>query len=126
MTFAPVVFWQAQPRRVCFQTADLLAAMQSDWPQAERAELLALFGVPRAILPTALAMPMAAMSAARAPASRRALRQVSTVVAHKSSGSCTTSPPAGKCCGNSRWARRRPRVGPKQDGPRRRRALVDG
>ena len=25
--------------------------MQSDWPQAERAELLALFGVPRAILP---------------------------------------------------------------------------
>ena len=51
MTFAPVVFWQAKPRRVCFQTADLLAAMQSDWPQAERAELLALFGVPRAILP---------------------------------------------------------------------------
>ena len=59
--------------------------MQSDWPQAERAELLALFGVPRAILPMVLAMPMAAMSAARAPASRRALRQVSTVVAHKSS-----------------------------------------
>jgi hypothetical protein len=88
MTFAPVVFWQAQPRRVCFQTADLLAAMQSDWPQAEPVELLALFGVPRAILPTALAMPMAAMSAARAPASRSALRQVSTVVAHKSSGSC--------------------------------------
>ena len=49
-------------------------------------------------------IPMAAMSLALAPASRMALRAVSSAVDHKSSGSCSTSPSAGKCCGNSRWA----------------------
>jgi len=52
-----------------------------------------------------LAMPMATISLPPAPASCMALRQVSSVVAHKSSGSCSTSPSAGKCWGNSRWAK---------------------
>src|ERR1700683_472247 len=45
-----------------------------------------------------------AMSLAVAPAPRIALRQVSRVVRHRSSGSCSTWPSAGKCCGNSCWA----------------------
>src|SRR5580704_1362739 len=46
-------------------------------------------------------MPMATMSRALAPAFCMAPRQHSTVVRHRSSGSCSTSPSAGKCCGNS-------------------------
>ena len=51
-----------------------------------------------------LVMPMAAMSFAVRPAFFSASRQVAMVEVQMSSGSCSTQPEAGKCCGNSCWA----------------------
>ena len=48
-----------------------------------------------------LVMPIAAMSFAFSPACSSASRQVITVEVQMSSGSCSTQPEAGKCCGNS-------------------------
>ena len=46
-------------------------------------------------------MPIAAMSLALSPAFSSASRQVMMVEVQMSSGSCSTQPEAGKCCGNS-------------------------
>src|SRR4051812_47265011 len=46
-------------------------------------------------------MPIAAMSLALTLALAIASRQVCSVGVHRSSGSCSTQPDAGKCCGNS-------------------------
>ena len=51
-----------------------------------------------------LVMPIAAMSFAARPALLNASRQVAMVEVQMSSGSCSTQPEAGKCCGNSCWA----------------------
>ena len=51
-----------------------------------------------------LVIPIAAMSLAVAPAFSKASRQTATVVVQMSSGSCSTQPEAGKCCGNSACA----------------------
>ena len=51
-----------------------------------------------------LVMPIAAMSAAATPARSIAPRQVAATVDQMSSGSCSTQPDCGKCCGNSSWA----------------------
>ncbi len=48
-----------------------------------------------------LVMPMPATSAAVRPAFARASRTVATTPDQMSSGSCSTQPEAGKCCGNS-------------------------
>ena len=48
-----------------------------------------------------LVMPMAAMSLAVRPAFASASRQAIIVEVQMSSGSCSTQPEAGKCCGNS-------------------------
>src|SRR5882757_6401516 len=48
-----------------------------------------------------LVMPIAAMSLGPTPAFFSASRQVATVEVQMSSGSCSTQPDAGKCCGNS-------------------------
>ncbi len=48
-----------------------------------------------------LVMPIAAMSLAFRPAFSSASRQIMTVEVQMSSGSCSTQPEAGKCCGNS-------------------------
>ena len=52
-----------------------------------------------------LVMPIAAMSFAVMPACSIASRQTITVEVQMSSGSCSTQPEAGKCCGNSCCAR---------------------
>ena len=52
-----------------------------------------------------LVMPIAAMSFAPTFACFIASRQVAIVELQMSSGSCSTQPDAGKCCGNSRWAK---------------------
>ena len=52
-------------------------------------------------------MPIAAMSFAVMPAFSIASRQTVTVEVQMSSGSCSTQPEAGKCCGNSCCARAR-------------------
>ena len=49
-------------------------------------------------------IPIAAMADASIPAFSTAPRIVSTVVRHRSSGSCSTQPDRGKCWGNSRWS----------------------
>ena len=51
-----------------------------------------------------LVMPIAAMSFAVMPACAIASRQTVTVEVQMSSGSCSTQPEAGKCCGNSACA----------------------
>ncbi len=51
-----------------------------------------------------LVMPIAAMSLGVTPAFFSASRQVAIVEAQMSSGSCSTQPDAGKCCGNSACA----------------------
>ena len=51
-----------------------------------------------------LVMPMAAMSAAEAPALRRASRATSSCVEKISSASCSTQPGWGKIWVNSFWA----------------------
>src|SRR3954463_6016687 len=51
-----------------------------------------------------LVMPIAAMSFAVTPAFCKASRQVEMVEVQMSSGSCSTQPEAGKCCGNSACA----------------------
>ena len=51
-----------------------------------------------------LVIPIAAMSFAFRPAFSSASRQTSTVEVQMSSGSCSTQPEAGKCCGNSACA----------------------
>ena len=48
-----------------------------------------------------LVIPIAAMSLAFRPAFSSASRQTVTVEVQMSSGSCSTQPEAGKCCGNS-------------------------
>src|SRR4051794_17605755 len=50
-------------------------------------------------------MPIAAMSLGPMPACAIASRQTITVEVQMSSGSCSTQPEAGKCCGNSACAR---------------------
>ena len=63
----------------------------------------------------------------RAPAFSSASRQTATVEVQMSSGSCSTQPEAGKCCGNSACAVRGDGdVAAKHDGARGRGALIDG
>jgi hypothetical protein len=54
-----------------------------------------------------LVMPIAATSPAAASAMASACRAVASVVRHRSSGSCSTQPDAGKCCENSSCAEAR-------------------
>jgi len=51
-----------------------------------------------------LVMPIAAISLGPTPAFLSASRQVAMVEVQISSGSCSTQPEAGKCCGNSACA----------------------
>ncbi len=51
-----------------------------------------------------LVMPMAAIPAAPSGVFEIASRQVSSVEAQISAGSCSTQPDCGKICGNSFWA----------------------
>src|SRR5882724_11079856 len=73
-----------------------------------------------------LVMPMAAMSFAVRPAFFSASRQVAMVEVQMSSGSCSTQPDAGKCCGNSCCADADGNVAAKHDGARGCGALIDG
>ena len=49
-------------------------------------------------------MPIAATAPAPRPARSSTVRTVEAVVAHRSSGSCSTSPGRGKCWANGSWA----------------------
>ena len=95
----------------------VFAVIAGSWPSAfSRAQMSAVrrscqtmarwiaWPVPRShttVVSRWLVMPIAAMSLAPAPAFFSASRQIATVEVQMSSGSCSTQPEAGKCCGNS-------------------------